>query len=118
MRGVNCHASRTFDSLAESNMFGQLWSIDPRNKQAGNFFARFVWTSTVIVMAHDSTPLPAAGTGSGLPLPGRGVPPLHERIADALRVAIARGVYPPGSKLPTEAELSSLHGAGRGTIRA
>jgi len=47
-----------------------------------------------------------------------GVPPLHERIADALRGAIMRGDYPPGSKLPTEAELSALHGAGRGTIRS
>jgi GntR family transcriptional regulator len=70
-------------------------------------------------MSHDSAPLATADTGPDLPVPGRGsTPPLHERIAEALRVAIARGVYPPGSKLPTEAELSSLHGAGRGTIRA
>ncbi|HEX6449440.1 MAG TPA: GntR family transcriptional regulator [Trebonia sp.] len=47
-----------------------------------------------------------------------GAPPLHERIADTLRGAIVRGVYPPGSKLPTEAELLLLYGVGRGTIRA
>lgn len=64
-------------------------------------------------MQHDGAPYP--------PGHGRrpaGALPLHERIAGALRSDIVRGVYPPGSKLPTEAELSLLHGAGRGTIRA
>lgn len=66
-----------------------------------------------------AAPQATAAPGSGLPGYRRGgVPPLHERIAGALRGAIMRGDYPPGSKLPTEAELSALHGAGRGTIRA
>ena len=61
-----------------------------------------------------------APSAPGPALPGHrpgGAPPIHERIADALRSEIVRGVYPPGSKLPTEAELSMLHRAGRGTIR-
>jgi GntR family transcriptional regulator len=67
-------------------------------------------------MQHDAA---QHAPGSVLPRPGRGgVLPLHERIADALRDAIVRGVYPPGSKLPTEVELSLTYGAGRGTIRA
>ena len=64
---------------------------------------------------------PQAAVDSGPDLPAHRIaagPPLHERIAAALRGAIMRGDYPPGSKLPTEAELSALHGAGRGTIRA
>jgi GntR family transcriptional regulator len=56
--------------------------------------------------------------------PGRAEPaqvgggPLHERIAADLRAAIVRGDRPPGTKLPTEAELSRHYGAGRGTVRA
>ena len=47
-----------------------------------------------------------------------GEPPLHERIAAELRDAIVRGDHPPGSKLPTEAELARRYDAGRGTVRA
>jgi GntR family transcriptional regulator len=47
-----------------------------------------------------------------------GEPPLHERIATELRDAIVRGDHPPGSKLPTEAELARRYDAGRGTVRA
>jgi GntR family transcriptional regulator len=67
-------------------------------------------------MPHDPAP-----EAPGPALPGHrrgGAPPLHERIAGALRGAIVRGVYPPGTKLPTEVELALLHGVGRGTIRA
>jgi GntR family transcriptional regulator len=75
-------------------------------------------------MYTEGVPRSAAPQATTAPRPGLpghrrgGAPPLHERIADALRGAIVRGVYPPGSKLPTETELSLLHGAGRGTIRA
>jgi GntR family transcriptional regulator len=47
-----------------------------------------------------------------------GEAPLHERIASELRDAIVRGDHPPGSKLPTEAELARRYDAGRGTVRA
>lgn len=56
-------------------------------------------------------PIPAAQ-------PTTAAGPLHERIAADLRTAIIRGDHLPGSKLPTEAELASHYGAGRGTVRA
>lgn len=42
---------------------------------------------------------------------------LWQDIADALRGAIARGDYQPGTTIPKETELMALHGAGRETIR-
>jgi DNA-binding GntR family transcriptional regulator len=41
----------------------------------------------------------------------------HQHIADDLRRQIASGVYPPGSRLPSETELATLCGVSRGTIR-
>jgi GntR family transcriptional regulator len=38
-------------------------------------------------------------------------------IADALREAITRGDYPPGSTIPKETELMAAHDAGRETVR-
>ncbi len=64
----------------------------------------------------------SASTDNANPLepaqPSGGDAPLHERIATDLRAAIVRGDHLPGSKLPTEAELSRHYGAGRGTVRA
>jgi GntR family transcriptional regulator len=67
-------------------------------------------------MLHKSSPEQAL-MPEGAPVK-RGDPPLHERIAAELRDAIVRGDHPPGTKLPTEAELAKRYEAGRGTIRA
>lgn len=42
---------------------------------------------------------------------------LWQEIATALREAIARGDYPPGTTIPKETELMAAHGAGRETVR-
>jgi GntR family transcriptional regulator len=62
----------------------------------------------VAVMAHDggSTRLNRVG---GLPL--------HRQLADRLRGQILDGHLPPGSRLPTEAELGQRYGVTRPTIR-
>lgn len=43
--------------------------------------------------------------------------PLWKSIAEALRQDVARGRYPPGTKLPTEAELAARFGVNRHTVR-
>jgi DNA-binding GntR family transcriptional regulator len=42
---------------------------------------------------------------------------LWQEIASALREAITRGDYPPGTTIPKETELMAAHGAGRETVR-
>ncbi|PYE90488.1 FadR/GntR family transcriptional regulator [Phyllobacterium leguminum] len=42
---------------------------------------------------------------------------LTTRLADTLRKAIANGQYPPGSKLPSEAQLTETHGVSRTVVR-
>lgn len=42
---------------------------------------------------------------------------LWQDIADALREAIARGAYQPGSTIPKETELMAIHSVGRETVR-
>jgi GntR family transcriptional regulator len=42
---------------------------------------------------------------------------LWQEIASALRAAITRGDYPPGTTIPKETELMAAHGAGRETVR-
>ena len=42
---------------------------------------------------------------------------LWQEIAAALREAIARGDYPPGTTIPKETELMAAHGVGRETVR-
>lgn len=42
---------------------------------------------------------------------------MWQDIADALRGAITRGDYPPGTTIPKETELMATHGAGRETVR-
>jgi DNA-binding GntR family transcriptional regulator len=41
----------------------------------------------------------------------------HRQIANDLRRQIAAAVYPPGSSLPPETELSAHYGVSRGTVR-
>ena len=48
------------------------------------------------------------GTGGGT---------LVARLRDALRAAIADGTYPPGGKLPSEAQLCREHGVSRTVVR-
>jgi GntR family transcriptional regulator len=43
--------------------------------------------------------------------------PRHAAIAQALRSSIAAGELPPGSLLPSEAQLSARFGVSRGTVR-
>lgn len=43
--------------------------------------------------------------------------PLYRRIAGELRDGIHRGTLPPGSRLPTEQELTEQHGVSRTTVR-
>ncbi len=42
---------------------------------------------------------------------------MWQDIASALREAITRGDYPPGTTIPKETELMARHGAGRETVR-
>ncbi|WP_031186707.1 GntR family transcriptional regulator, partial [Streptomyces sp. NRRL S-1896] len=42
----------------------------------------------------------------------------YRQVADALRREIDNGTYPPGSRLPSEAELSARFDASRNTVRA
>lgn len=42
---------------------------------------------------------------------------IWKSIADTLRQEVAQGLYPPGSRLPTEAELSARFGVNRHTVR-
>ncbi|GAA2987978.1 transcriptional regulator, GntR family [Actinokineospora diospyrosa] len=44
-------------------------------------------------------------------------PPLHHRVADALRGRISRGQLPVGAALPSEAQLCEEFAASRGTVR-
>ncbi len=43
--------------------------------------------------------------------------PLHEQIASSLREAIEAGEYPPGARLPSEAQLREVWGVSRGPVR-
>lgn len=43
--------------------------------------------------------------------------PIWRSIADSLQSEIAQGLYPPGTKLPTEAELALRFGVNRHTVR-
>ena len=42
---------------------------------------------------------------------------LASRLSDTLRQAIAAGQFPPGSKLPSEAQLGETHGVSRTVVR-
>lgn len=47
----------------------------------------------------------------------RGPLPLHYQAANLIRAAILEGTLPPGSRLPTENELTKKYGVSRPTIR-
>lgn len=51
------------------------------------------------------------------PRPDRGFSTLTARLADNLRRSLASGQFPPGSKLPSEAQLSEAHGVSRTVVR-
>jgi DNA-binding transcriptional MocR family regulator len=42
---------------------------------------------------------------------------LYRKVAEDIKAAIAAGSYPPGSLLPSEAELAERYGLSRGTVR-
>ena len=42
---------------------------------------------------------------------------LYRKVAEDIKAAIAAGTYPPGSLLPSEAELAERYGLSRGTVR-
>ncbi|MEU2471987.1 GntR family transcriptional regulator [Streptomyces sp. NPDC012842] len=44
--------------------------------------------------------------------------PKYRQVADALRREIDNGMYPPGSRLPSESELSARFDASRNTVRS
>ena len=43
--------------------------------------------------------------------------PLYQQVMDDLKGEIARGVYPTGSRIPSEMELTKSYGVGRITVR-
>ena len=43
--------------------------------------------------------------------------PLYQQVMDDLKGEIARGVYPTGSRIPSEMELAKSYGVGRITVR-
>lgn len=43
--------------------------------------------------------------------------PLYQQVMDDLKGEIARGVYPAGSRIPSEMELAKSYGVGRITVR-
>ena len=42
---------------------------------------------------------------------------LYRKVAEDIKGAIAAGTHPPGSLLPSEAELAERYGLSRGTVR-
>jgi GntR family transcriptional regulator, transcriptional repressor for pyruvate dehydrogenase complex len=48
---------------------------------------------------------------------GRGSRTLVSQLGDALRQAIVTGQFPPGSRLPSEAQLTEAHGVSRTVVR-
>jgi len=51
------------------------------------------------------------------PRQDQGFSTLTARLADNLRRSLASGQFPPGSKLPSEAQLSEAHGVSRTVVR-
>jgi GntR family transcriptional regulator len=52
-----------------------------------------------------------------MPIDTRSDRPVYQQIADELRTRIHRGVYPPGSQLPSEGDLVGEFGVTRVTVR-
>lgn len=54
-----------------------------------------------------------------MPVPSySATPPRYVQIADDLRAKITAGTHPPGSKLPSNKELTEQYGVADGTVRA
>ena len=62
-------------------------------------------------------PSPRATAGPGLGRAAAGGATAYRQLAADLRRAVADGRYPPGQRLPTEAELVASTGRGRQTVR-
>jgi GntR family transcriptional regulator len=41
----------------------------------------------------------------------------YQQVAEEVRAAVVTGVYPPGSRLPSESDLAEAFGVARGTVR-
>ena len=52
-----------------------------------------------------------------MPIDTRSDRPVYQQIADELRTRIHRGVYPPGSQLPSESDLVAEFDVTRITVR-
>ena len=50
-------------------------------------------------------------------LDGSSLTPLYQQVLEDIKASIASGAYPPGSRIPSEAELSELYGVSRVTVR-
>jgi GntR family transcriptional regulator len=69
-------------------------------------------------MRHDvASRTAAAGPGPAGATPGVGEAPAYRQLAADLRQAVVAGRYPPGQRLPTEAELVASTGLSRQTVR-
>jgi GntR family transcriptional regulator len=69
-------------------------------------------------MRHDvASRAEAAGPGPGGAVAGAGEAPAYRQLAADLRQAVVAGRYPPGQRLPTEAELVASTGLSRQTVR-
>ena len=67
---------------------------------------------------HDVAPrTAAAGPGPAGAAAGAGEAPAYRQLAADLRQAVVAGRYPPGQRLPTEAELVASTGLSRQTVR-
>ena len=67
---------------------------------------------------HDVAPQAgAAGPGPAGAAAGAGEAPAYQQLAADLRQAAVAGRYPPGQRLPTEAELVASTGLSRQTVR-
>ena len=69
-------------------------------------------------MRHDAVPrAAAAGPGPAGAPSGAGEAPAYRQLAADLRQAVVAGRYPPGQRLPTEAELVAATRLSRQTVR-
>ncbi|MFG1364147.1 FadR/GntR family transcriptional regulator [Xanthobacter versatilis] len=64
---------------------------------------------------HGSSP--AGSHASAHPPGGRAAGTLVAQVSDALRQMILSGEFPPGAKLPSEAQLTQAHGVSRTVVR-
>jgi GntR family phosphonate transport system transcriptional regulator len=66
---------------------------------------------------NDAATYPVENDAATYPVDRQDGVTLWRQIVSSLRAAIASGAYKPGTRLPTEADLSSLFGVNRHTVR-